>query len=130
MQHEFDQWNQLKQQLASRDAKAPYVTEGDIWWFSLGKNVGSEINGKSDQFSRPAVIFKKLAHHLYFVLPTTTQQRTGTWYVPIRHKGKNMTVCLQQARIVDAKRISSKIGTLDDADMERIRNGFRNLYGI
>jgi hypothetical protein len=37
--------------------------------------VGSEINGKSKLFSRPVVIYKKLAHGFYFVVPTTTQDR-------------------------------------------------------
>ncbi len=97
-------------------------------WDIIGENVGSEINGKSDLFSRPAVIYKKLAHGFYFVIPTTTQQRTGSWFVPFRQRNKAMVACLHQARAIDYRRLSSKLGTLDDEDLARVKAGFRNLY--
>jgi hypothetical protein len=36
----------------------PLVTAGDIWWASVGQNVGSEINGKSRLFSRPRLLLR------------------------------------------------------------------------
>ena len=90
--------------------------------------MGSEINGKSRLFSRPVIIFKKLAHGFYFVVPTTTQAREGTWFVSFRQKDKTMVACLHQARAIDHRRLSSKLGTIDDEDFERIQGGFRKLY--
>jgi hypothetical protein len=52
----------LQTKVASGTQSPPLVTAGDIWWASIGENVGSEINGKSRLFSRPVIIFKKLAH--------------------------------------------------------------------
>ena len=124
----FLPWIGLKQRLHEAAQKPPLVSEGDIWWASIGENVGSEINGKSDLFSRPAVIYKKLAHGFYFVIPTTTQERTGSWFVPFRQRNKAMVACLHQARAIDYRRLSSKLGTLDDEDLERIKAGFRSLY--
>jgi mRNA interferase MazF len=74
------------------------VTAGDIWWASVGQNVGSEINGKSRLFSRPVIIFKKLAHGFYFVIPTTTKPKVGSWYVPFRQADRMMIASLHQAR--------------------------------
>lgn len=37
-----------------------------------GENVGSEMNGKSDLFSRPALILKKLLASFFLVAPTTS----------------------------------------------------------
>ena len=68
--------------------QAPHVSEGEIWWASIGENVGAEINGKSQDFSRPIVIFRKLAHGFYFVVPLTTQIRNGSWYVNFMEKIK------------------------------------------
>jgi hypothetical protein len=65
---------------ASGRAVAPLATAGDIWWASVGQNVGSEINGKSRLFSRPVIIFKKLAHGFYFVIPTTTKPKGLQYY--------------------------------------------------
>ncbi len=101
---------------------------GDIWWASVGENVGSEINGKSELFSRPVIILRKLSHGFYFVLPTTTRDRTGTWFVPFRHKERDMVACLHQARAIDYRRLSSKLGTLNDSDLQHIRRGFGSLY--
>jgi mRNA-degrading endonuclease toxin of MazEF toxin-antitoxin module len=128
MEKRFDEWIALKKGLDRREQAAPFVSDGDIWWTSAGENVGSEINGKSGLFSRPVVIYKKLSHGLYFVIPTSTQEKTGSWFVGFRQHGKEMVACLHQARTIDHRRLSSKLGALDDEDFERIKDGFRRLY--
>jgi hypothetical protein len=42
------------------------------------------MNGKSDRFSLPVLILKKLAHGFFLVAPTTTQPREETWYLRVR----------------------------------------------
>jgi mRNA-degrading endonuclease toxin of MazEF toxin-antitoxin module len=86
------------------------------------------MNGKNEIFSRPGIVYKKLSHSFYLVIPTTTREKSGSWYVPLRHKGKKMTACLHQVRTVDHRRLSSKLGRLDDTDFARAREGFRKLY--
>lgn len=124
----FLEWFRLKEQLHEKEHQPPMVSRGDIWWASVGENVGSEINGKSDLFSRPVIIFKKLAHGFYFIIPTTTKIKEGTWYVSFRHGDRDMAACLHQARAIDYRRLSSKLGTLDDEDLSRIKSGFHALY--
>jgi len=104
------------------------VSRGDIWWASIGENVGSEINGKSRLFSRPVIIFKKLAHGFYFVIPTTTKSKAGSWFVPFRQADRDMVASLHQARAIDHRRLSTKLGQLDDSDFDRVREGFWKLY--
>jgi mRNA interferase MazF len=124
----FLEWIGLKEKLHSSDAQPPLVKERDIWWASIGENVGSEINGKNDLFSRPVIIFRKLAHGFYFVIPTTTRVHEGSWYVPFRHRGKDTVACLHQARAIDYRRLSSKLGTIDTNDFRCIQEGFIQLY--
>ena len=118
----------LKEKLDGLTHRAPLVTEGDVWWASIGENVGSEIGGKNNLYSRPVIILKKLAHGFYFVIPTTTKEKSGTWYVPFKHQGRDMVACLHQARAVDHRRLSSKLGTLDAEDLTLVREGFHSLY--
>lgn len=125
---DFPAWMKLKGKLDGLTHRAPLVTEGDLWWASIGENVGSEIGGKNHLFSRPVIILKKLAHGFYFVIPTTTQTKEGTWYVPFMHHSKSMVACLHQTRSIDHRRLSSKLGTLDTADLERVKEGFHSLY--
>jgi mRNA interferase MazF len=124
----FFEWIHTKEGLHNSVAIPPLVSRADIWWASIGENVGSEVNGKSTLFSRPVIIFKKLSHGFYFVIPTTTKIHDGTWYVKFHHQDKDMVACLHQSRPMDHRRLSSKIGTLDDADFLRVKSGFRSLY--
>lgn len=124
----FFEWICLKERLHGKLSKAPYVNEGEIWWASIGENVGSEINGKSKLFSRPVIIFRKLAHGFYFVIPTTTQNRSGNWYVVFIQGGEARAACLHQARSIDYRRLYSKLGELDPLDFSDIKKGFGKLY--
>ncbi len=124
----FFEWIGLKQKLHRGTQSPPLVSAGDIWWASIGENVGSEINGKSRLFSRPVIIFKKLAHGFYFVIPTTTKSKVGSWFVPFRQADRRMIASLHQARAIDHRRLSTKLGQLDDNDFEKVREGFWKLY--
>lgn len=124
----FLEWIRLKEKLHRSIFKPPLITEGDIWWASLGENVGKEINGKSELFSRPVLIFRKLSRETFLGLPLTTQKRKGTWYISIRQGNKNVVVVLSQARVLDAKRLSSRIGSIDDEDMKKTKTGFARLF--
>jgi len=124
----FLEWIGLKEKLHAKHSNPPYVNEGDIWWASLGENVGSEINGKSHKFSRPVIILKKLSHTYYFVIPASTKQKSGTWYVNYEQGGIQAVACLQHARAIDFRRLYSKLGELHAADFFKIKEGFRKLY--
>lgn len=125
---DFNSWLLLKAKLDALLHKAPFVSEGDIWWASVGENIGSEIGGKSSLYSRPVIIYKKLAHGFYFVIPTTSKNKTGTWYVSFEYKEQDMVAYLHQARSIDYRRLSSKLGTIAQADYLKIEQGFKNLY--
>lgn len=117
-------WIGLKEKLHTNPQKIPHVSEGQIWWASLGENIGFEINGKR----RPVLIFKKLSRGFYFVIPLTTQLHSGTWYVNYKQGGREITACLSQARSIDYRRLHRKLGVVDDTDLNRVKEGFRKLY--
>jgi mRNA-degrading endonuclease toxin of MazEF toxin-antitoxin module len=74
------------------------------------------------------IIFKKLSHGFYFVIPTTSQPKTGTWHVAFHYKGTDMFACLHQARAIDYRRISSRLGKIDGDDFNRVKEAFAKLY--
>ena len=49
--------------------------EREIWWCSLGVNVGHEEDGKNEQFERPALILKKWSNKTVIILPMTTKTK-------------------------------------------------------
>ena len=51
-------WLRITIRLRNRQRK-PLFKEGEIWWCSIGLNVGDEEYGKGPFFQRPVLIFKK-----------------------------------------------------------------------
>lgn len=124
----FLEWIQLKKDLHERKREPPYVHDKEIWWARIGENVGQEINGKNNQFSRPVLIFKKLSRSLFFIVPLSTQIKKGTWFVSYKQASILAVACLHQARTIDYRRLSKKLGELDDSDFSRIKAAFFKLY--
>ena len=124
----FSEWIGLKEKLHNKQHKTPLVSERDIWWASMGENVGSEINGKGRQFVRPVIIYKKLSNYLYLVIPISLQTKTGSWFVNFMRQGKSTTAYLHQSRTIDYRRLYCKIGELENNDFKKIKFGFYKLY--
>jgi len=100
-----------------------------LWWCSLGVNLGEEIFGKGLIFTRPVLIFKKLTSNSFLGLPLTSQEKTGTWYVKIKQGGKTNWVILNQARILDKKRLTNRIGVIGDTDFQKVKQNFLDFFG-
>lgn len=124
----FLEWISVKEKLHNTNSTPPLVKERDLWWVSFGENIGSEIDGKSKLFSRPGLVVRKLSRGFYLVAPTTSQSKEGTWYVKIRQEGKDMFVCLHQIRTIDYRRLSTRLGVVDEEDFRQVKEAFHKLY--
>lgn len=125
---EFLKWIGLKEKIHN-DSKGPlYFKEGDIWWCAIGENIGIEINGKGDMFSRPVLVYKKLSSSGFMGIPLSTKQKEGTWFVSISFQEKNITANLAQSRIISSNRMYQKMGELDETDFAKAKDGFLRLY--
>ena len=123
----FSEWIEQKEKLHNA-GRLPKVKQGEIWWCSLGENVGVEINGKSAIFTRPVLIFKKLSRFGFMGIPLTSQKHEGTWYVPFVFQDKTSVAVLSQARVMSVSRLIERMGTVADPDFELIESGFAKLY--
>lgn len=123
---DFDSWNRLKKKL---DASAPSTPfrEGEIRWCKFGLNIGNETLGKGSEFKRPVLILKKFSTDVFLGLPLTSQIRQGSWFYPINNKGIKNSILLNQARVLDRKRLEQKILTLSDKELQEIKNAFTRL---
>ena len=124
----FLEWIGVKRKLDINNYQPPLVKEGDLWWCAIGENVGIETSGKGERFTRPVIVLKKLGRLAFFGIPTTTTQRSGTWYVPFKHKGISEVAMLTQARIFSYKRLDRKMGSLDDEDFKTVKEAFVRLF--
>lgn len=127
--NEFKEWMKIKEKLHFNNKnKSPLITDSDIWWLSIGKNVGYELDGKSELFSRPVLVFKKLSHNTFLGIPMTTKKKGGSWFVQAKQGGVEVSMILSQVRVFDTKRLSSRIGRLDDEDFNKVKTGFKDLF--
>ena len=108
--------------------KLPKISNGEVWWLAIGENMGVEINGKSNYYSRPVLVFKKLNHLGFMGIPLTTQTHTGSWYVNFRFQGKEVCAALSQARVFSTTRLYNRLGQIAEDDMAKIKDGFYELY--
>jgi mRNA interferase MazF len=104
-----------------------FFKEGEVWWCSIGINVGVEILGKGKRFERPVLIFKKFDQNSFLGIPLTTQLKDGTWYVPTVLRGKIGRAVLNQIRIFDKRRLINEIGTISNENFLEIRKALFNL---
>ena len=124
----FQDWCKLKIALWGKSSKIVFK-QSDIWWCSLGMNLGEEIFGKGVKFTRPVLVFRKFTSNSFLGLPLTAQEKQGSWYVGITIHGEKSYVMLNQARILDKKRLTNRIATLDDSDFKKVRDRFLEFYG-
>lgn len=126
MNKNFDGWNEIKKNLDSSSKKLLFK-EREIWWCNLGLNVGDEENGKGEKCTRPVLIIKKFSGKLFVALPLSTAIKDKFYYHKFEFKGKEQSVILSQIRLLDAKRLLSKMGSIPDPDFDKIKEKVKNL---
>lgn len=122
----FADWFALKPELHNHGIFRNFK-EGDVWWCSIGENVGVEINGKQEFFLRPVLVLKKLSRFGFMGVPLTSQAHDGSWYVPFIFKERNQNAVLAQSRVLSVYRLKRKMGSVPDSDLELVKEGFRKL---
>ncbi len=124
----FLEWIGLKEKLHVSNHEPPLFKEGEIWWCATGENIGVEVNGKGEAFSRPVYIYKKLSRNGFLGIPLSTATKIGSWYVEISFQEKKTIANLAQCRVMSCLRMYEKMGYLDKDDILKIKSGFIRLY--
>jgi mRNA interferase MazF len=106
---DFDGWAELKPRIHNQDKKLVFK-ERDIWWCSIGCNVGDEVDGKNNQFNRPVLIIKKFNHNIFYGLPMTTKIKNNPYYVQVTFQRKTVCALSSHMRLLDKKRLSTRLG--------------------
>ena len=54
--------------------------QGNVYFMSIGRNVGYESLGKNDLFLRPILVYKKLSKTTFLGISLTSKEKEGTYY--------------------------------------------------
>ncbi len=80
---DFHGWHMLKQNLDNRQgASIPTIKEREIWWCSIGVNVGDEEDGHNELYNRPVLIVRKFNARIFWGVAMTTQMKDDPCYFP------------------------------------------------
>lgn len=129
MSKKFDNWNEIKKSLHD-EHKAVIFKERDIFWVSIGINIGYEQDGKGEIFSRPVVIVKKYNNNLFFGVPLSTAIREGSFFFSFDFNNEISSALLVQGRAYDAKRLENKIGMISKNDFESLKSKLKGLLNV
>jgi len=125
MQTYYDNWNKLKQ-IINYYKKPLFCNQREIWWCSIGMNIGTEVYGKNELFERPVIILKVYNKETALILPITSKEKLGKYYFKIRFGFTNSFAVLSQSRTINTRRLSRKIGRLPKSDFRILLNNYSN----
>lgn len=117
---DFNNWNKLKEKLDKKPSSLLFK-ERQIWWCSLGVNVGHEEDGKNTAFNRPVLVVKKFNHRLFWGVPLTTQIKDTKHYHQFTFKDREQSAMLTQMRLWDANRMMKKMGRIGVEEFKNIK---------
>lgn len=129
MEKDFDGWNIRKKELESLQ-KLFYFKEAEIWWCSVGINVGNESCGKGETFRRPILVLKKLSATSCIAIPLTSREKVGTWFLPITIHQKKRWALLYQIKMINTKRFQRRLATLDEAEFYQVKEKLKTLLEL
>ena len=107
MEKDFEGWNARKK--LHKHAVGPFYHKREIWWCSLGVNVGFEQDGTGRNYDRPVVVVKGFNPHVVFGVALTGRKKQARYHVPVgKVEGKEASAILSQVRLIDTKRLVRK----------------------
>ena len=124
MKKDFDKWNNLKKKL-NDDERKIFCNEREIWWCSIGLNVGSEEDGKNEFFERPILIEKVFNLNMIRAIPLTSQVKNDENHFAIKYLEREGSLILSQMKTISTKRLSRKMGRLDEPQFESLKAKLR-----
>ncbi|PCI30066.1 hypothetical protein COB55_00725 [Candidatus Wolfebacteria bacterium] len=102
------QWTDVKSQIHA-DKERPYFHIREVWFCSLGTNIGFEQDGDGDTYLRPVVVVKKFNNQFQY------------------SKSQSSTAILSQIRLIDGKRFSYKSGMVSKKDFDGLKQKLMQL---
>ena len=128
MQKDFDNWNEKKKKIQLRNEDI-FFHDREIWWCSLGINIGFEQDGAGEEYYRPILILKGLSAQTFLAIPLTTSTNKHKFRPYIgKVEDKDAHALISQMRVIDSKRLIHKIGYLDKKMFIEIRKTVRSLF--
>jgi UDP-N-acetylbacillosamine transaminase len=123
----FDSWNIEKQKINKKElSKERFFHEGEIWWGSLGINIGSEQDGKNELFERPLLIIKKFHQGSVWAIPLTSESKNNKFHYLL--KDSESYAILSQLRLLSTKRMRRYVRKISDQELFKVIDQVKDFF--
>ncbi|MES2986168.1 MAG: type II toxin-antitoxin system PemK/MazF family toxin [Patescibacteria group bacterium] len=123
----FDIWNKEKKDIDNTKMHV-WSRERDIWWCSLGENVGYEQDGKGEKYLRPVIVIKNFGVYTALIVPLTTSLKENRFHFKLGSiLGKDASGIITQIRLIDTKRLVEKEGKLSEEVFIKLKKSIQDL---
>jgi mRNA interferase MazF len=124
---EFDRWNEKKKITNEKSDDPEFIHEREVWWCALGVNIGSEIDGKNENFERPVLIVRVISANGFFGIPLTSKEKGHRYEVRVSHDRGVSYANTSQLRFLSKKRMLRKVGVASEDDFEAVKENIRSV---
>jgi mRNA interferase MazF len=126
MVKDFQAWQSKKLQIHERNTQNIFFHQKEVWWCSVGCNIGTEIDGKHSDFERPVLIMKKINRQQFIGLPLTTKYSSSRKESFPRLAGKKITgtILFNQVKVLSSKRLLRKVEKITTVQSNSILEDF------
>ena len=108
-------------------ARVAAVRRGEIWLAALDPTIGAEI-----QKTRPCVVVSPPEMHDFLrtvtVAPMTTGSHPAPFRIPLRFRGKDGLILLDQMRTLDKQRLVRRLGIVTGATLRLTLATLREMF--
>lgn len=126
---DYDGWCHLKKNLNGH-THLPTFAEREIWWCSIGVNIGFEMFGKSNVYTRPVLIIRKFGQATFLGAPLTSKSKKGYYRYPYALDGESGAIIFDQIRTYDARRLASLKGKVHPKEFLKIKQAMRACFNL
>ena len=127
MKKDFDAWNEVKKETHKNNAVPDFPKEREIWWSSVGVNIGVETDGKHETFERPVLIVRVFNKEMLWAVPVTSTMKDSPFYYPFLFKNEDRSVILTQLRAMSTKRLLRQVDVMSVEDFEKVIEALEGL---
>ncbi len=126
----FDEWNILKKKMDVSE-KEIYPKAGEVWWVSIGENVGDEECGKNILHERPVLVLSILTKNIFLGVPLSSVNKENHYYIKFNIGEKEVSAMAMQLKVFDRKRISrSMVGVIEKVNLKMIKSKISKLVKL
>lgn len=109
---------------------AKFPRRGEVYWTQLDPTRGAEIKKTRPCLVLTNDILNERRHTVVVIPLSTTSPKRFPLYVELASIGKGSQAVVDQIRVVDKGRFGKRVGSVTDAEMERIVEAVKMIFEI